>query len=143
MKALLVSRTLLVFAVMLAVLWWLQSPGAGRLHLRKGPWNWPSRVVIVAVPLLFLVLTRARPSDYGLGIESLPLGLLFGGLMLVAGVGLPLLLEVAFGGLSVKPRLQGRVVESLVFQLIGAGLLEELLFRGFFQGEFDRILGSP
>ena len=59
-------------------------------------------------------------------------------------VGAPILADGLFADLTQIETVARRGMgNTLLFQLVFVGYAEELPFRGFFQGEFNRLFGQP
>jgi membrane protease YdiL (CAAX protease family) len=131
-----------VFFGIEAVLWPLEDTRLmawqSRLH-----WNYLSHVLFVIVPAVAFVVLRRRPDDYALKSRNLPreaaLGAMAAGLLFLV----PLVAEALFGTLELKRHELGFILSTVVFQMVFSGFGEELLFRGFFQGELNRAFGKP
>ncbi|MCL4695170.1 MAG: CPBP family intramembrane metalloprotease [Candidatus Hydrogenedentes bacterium] len=109
-------------------IWQLQS----ELH-----WNYIGHILFFLPPLVGLLLNRRKVDLYGLRTdrfaESAKVGLVFAALLIT----FPLAADIAFGTLTLRPELRGQVAQSLFYFLVMVGVAEELLFRGYFQGELN------
>jgi membrane protease YdiL (CAAX protease family) len=55
---------------------------------------------------------------------------------------LPLIIETVWGELKLVKNSLRYVISTVVFQILFSGFGEELLFRGFFQGELNRVFAK-
>lgn len=129
---------------LIVVNWWLSTTAISRwqaVHLR---WNYAYHVLFPVFPLLGLALLRSRAASYGLSLKGWRLDARVGVYLAIPLIAFPLLGDALFGDLAVKPSVaRFGLGNALVFQIIFVGFFEELLFRGFFQGEFNRVFGRP
>ncbi len=131
-----------VYVGILLVFWVLPLTPVQRLN-EALYWNYAGQSLFFVIPLFVLALARRAPADYGLTLCALPRELRVGGICFVVLILAPLLGEGLFGHLTLKHPATGFVASTIVFQLVFSGFGEELLFRGFFQGELNRAFGRP
>ena len=106
-------------------------------HFRLEPYEWLSRgIEVTSAVLLFAILSRARELKAGLNRDSL--------LGLSAGIGIGIALGLVFGTYFVIRDKPSAAVGGLsqfaalaAFQLRGAAIMEEPLFRGFGWGQLS------
>lgn len=132
---------LLVFTAVLTVMWFIPKTPISQW---QGPlfWNYASHVVFIVVVILALILLQGRSAAYGLSLKNWRRELMVGGCVLVWMFVVPLLIETVWGELKLTRNHLGYVISTIVFQIIFSGFGEELLFRGFFQGEFNRVFAK-
>jgi len=130
------------FTGILLMLWVLPLTPVGAWQ-RGLHWNYGSHTTYFAIPLIIMALARRKPAEYGLTLSNWRRELLAGGICFAVLVIAPLASEGLFGHVELKHRTIGFVCSTIVFQVIFSGFGEELLFRGFFQGELNRAFGRP
>lgn len=103
-------------------------------------WNYFGHTFYILVPLAIIIAARERPQDYGLTLASWRANLAWGG-----GVAGAFTLPYVAAHLAGWVRLdtEHAALQTLVFQLIMAGLGEEVLYRGWFQTRLNRGWGRP
>jgi membrane protease YdiL (CAAX protease family) len=123
-------------------LWLLLSLKTGTVLTRWHSglyWNYSSHIIYFAIAFGALFLLRRNRAEYGLQTRTLRPELRAGLPVAVVMIAAPLLAEAGFGDLRLRHSGMTFVVSTIVYQTIFVGFGEELLFRGFFQGEFNRI----
>lgn len=124
--------------------WWLSALSINRIIFGERSWNFTFHTLFILVPLVFLLLDRSRARSYGVTLENWRPDLRLGTIMVAILFIPPLLADLLSGNLELAPSAAQRgVVSTLVFVVVFVGLGEELLYRGFFQGEFNRAWGRP
>ena len=128
---------LLLFAALAFFLWWLKGvlPGQWGSGSR---WGYAQRLVFVAFPLGMMLLLRRPPSLYGLSLSQIPREVAVG---LAIGMWLILvtfLSEAVFSDLASAWQSMNLGTPVVLFAL-ATGFSEEFLFRGFYQGELNRV----
>jgi membrane protease YdiL (CAAX protease family) len=102
-------------------------------------WNYLGHALFFIPPIVGLIADRKNVDAYGLRadcfIPSAKIGLLFAVLL----IALPLIADALFGTLALRPVVQGRVFQTLFFKFVMVGIAEELLFRGYVQGELNGL----
>jgi len=135
---------LILFILLTAFNWWFSTTSASRwqaIHLR---WNYLYHVFFVVIPLLALLFGRSRASAYGLTLRNWRADLLIELCLAVPLIAFPFLADGLFGEMRVKPGVaRYGLINALVFQVLFVAFPEELLYRGFFQGELNRIFERP
>ncbi len=118
---------------------WIDVSSFARWQTELLYWNYAAHVLMIAVAIGAAITLKRSWAEYGLTGQRCKRGVLIG---LCSGATLallPLLLEVAFGQLALQSRLAGYWISTVVFQVLFVGFGEELLFRGFFQAEWNRV----
>ncbi len=135
---------LILFILLTAFNWWLSTTSASRwqaIHLR---WNYLYHVFFVVIPLLALLLGRSKASAYGLTLRNWRADLVLGLCLAIPLIALPFLADGLFSEIRVKPGVaRYGLINALVFQVLFVAFPEELLYRGFFQSELNRVFGRP
>jgi len=133
-----------VFVALTAITWWLPATPLNRWQRSHLGWNYSLHVLFLAIPLVAVLVSRSRLGDYGLTWRNWREDLSTGAGLAVLLIALPILAEATFGDLVLRPHIAARgLVNTVTFQLFFVGAGEELLYRGFFQGEFNRLYGRP
>ncbi|MFA6242220.1 MAG: type II CAAX endopeptidase family protein [Candidatus Hydrogenedentales bacterium] len=101
-------------------------------------WNYASHVLMIAVPVIALLLLRRKPAEYGLAPAWPRRELAVCAMVCPILIAVPILGEALFGNLALKHNTVLFVCSTILFQAVFAGFGEELLFRGFIQGELNR-----
>jgi membrane protease YdiL (CAAX protease family) len=86
-----------------------------------------------------MLLLRRSPSLYGLSVSKIWRELAVGLAVVIWLVLVTFLAEGLFSGLSSACRTIQLDFSTVVFAILFTGFGEELLFRGFYQGEFNRV----
>ncbi len=135
---------LILFILLIAFNWWLSTTSVGRWQATHLRWNYLYHVFFVVIPLLALLFGWSKASAYGLTLRNWRVDLLVGLCLAIPLIALPFVAEGLFGEISVKPGVaRYGLINALVFQSLFVAFPEELLFRGFFQGELNRVFGRP
>ncbi|WP_339909965.1 CPBP family intramembrane glutamic endopeptidase [Symmachiella dynata] len=130
---------LIVFAAIVVCVKRIDVSSFARWQTELLYWNYAAHVLMIAVAVCAALTLKRRWAEYGLTGQRCKRGVLIG---LCSGATLallPLVLEVAFGQLALQSRLAGYWISTVVFQVLFVGFGEELLFRGFFQAEWNRV----
>jgi len=132
------------FVFLTASSWWLSTTALNRWQSDHLGWNYSYHILFLLLPFFAVMLDRSRAALYGISLErwrsELRVGLPLAALL----VGAPLLADGVFAELTPIESVARRgMANTLLFQLVFVGYAEELLFRGFFQGEFNRTFGRP
>lgn len=122
--------------------WGISVLGLNRALFGDTPWNFALHAVFILVPLCWIVFNPSRLKSYGIAAgdwrEDLKTGVVVCVLFLLP----PLLADLLTGNLQLTSNAsRSGLVSAAIFLLIFVGVGEELLYRGFFQGEFNRIWG--
>lgn len=142
LPAVLVPVTL--FVALTALGWWLPTTPLSRWQRSHLGWNYSLHILFVVIPLCAVLVSRARLRSYALTCRNWREDLSTGVGLAVLLIALPVLAEAAFGDLLLRSHIAARgVVNTVFFQLFFVGVGEELLYRGCFQGEFNRTFGRP
>jgi membrane protease YdiL (CAAX protease family) len=136
-----VAEVAVVVILLHLFMWaWAASPPGGWEVDRLGA-NFVAHALFLAVPVAILLLARRSFRAFGLdlGVEwraSLKWGSLF-----AAALAAPPLLSLACGWLEIDvPRLW---LSTVIFQVVFAGLCEEVLYRGYYQSRINGAFGRP
>ncbi len=139
--------TLLVLVGLLASLvtfnWWLRTTPVGHWQGQHLHWNYAFHMIFILLPLLLVGFNRSRASSYGLTMSNWRMDLLVGVALAIPLFALPFVADILFGTLTLTPEAAPRIANTLLFQFLFVGFAEELLFRGLFQGELNRVFGRP
>lgn len=113
-------------------------PKMGIWQIQSGlHWNYIGHILFFIPPLIGLFLDRRKMDRYGLRkdrfVDSAKIGLVFAAML----IAFPFAADIAFGTLTLRPELRGQVTQSIFYFLVMVGIAEELLFRGYFQGELN------
>ncbi|TWU12754.1 CAAX amino terminal protease self- immunity [Symmachiella macrocystis] len=130
---------LVVFAAIVVCVKWIDVSSFARWQTELLYWNYAAHVLMIAVAIGASLTLKRRWAEYGLTGHGWKRGVLIG---LCSGATLallPLLLEGVFGQLALQSRIAGYWISTIVFQVLFVGFGEELLFRGFFQAEWNRV----
>ena len=132
------SCLLLSFVGVVLLLPWLKGamPGPWGSGLR---WDWAQRLVFILLPICVMFVLRREPSLYGLSLSRIRGELAVGLGVLIWLVLVVFLAEALFSGLASACTKIQLDVSTVIFAILCTGFAEELLFRGFYQGEFNRI----
>ncbi len=133
-----------MFALVTMFGWWLSTTSINRLLFGEAGWNYAFHTVFILVPVPFLLLDWSRAESYGVTLKhwrsDLQLGVALVALLFVPG----LLADFLLGELELAPQVASRgILNTLLFLAVFVAVAEEFLYRGFFQGEFNRVLGRP
>ena len=133
-----------VFVLLSASSWWLSTTALNRWQSAHLGWNYSYHLLFLLLPFLLVAQDRSRAALYGIRLEGWKRELRVGLPLATLLVGAPLLADALFADLTQVETIAGRgMANTLLFQLLFVGYAEELLFRGFFQGEFNRLFGRP
>ena len=103
-------------------------------------WNYVHHAWLLVVPFLAMRILRRSPADYGLASNDPRREWRHGLALIVLMFPVPVAVSALFGTLTpVRPGLTF-IVSTVVFQTVCAGFGEEFFFRGFMQGELNRVL---
>ncbi|QDT46293.1 CAAX amino terminal protease self- immunity [Symmachiella dynata] len=130
---------LIVFAAIVACVKWIDVSSFARWQTELLYWNYAAHVLMIAVAVGAAITLKRSWAEYGLTGHEWKRGVLIG---LCSGATLallPLVLEAVFDQLALQSRLAGYWISTVVFQVLFVGFGEELLFRGFFQAEWNRV----
>ncbi len=133
------AALVLVFAAIVVCVKWIDVSSFARWQTELLYWNYAAHVLMIAVAIGAALTLKRSWAEYGLTGQRCKRGVLIG---LCSGATLallPLLLEAVFGQLALQSRIAGYWFSTVVFQVVFVGFGEELLFRGFFQAEWNRI----
>jgi membrane protease YdiL (CAAX protease family) len=101
-------------------------------------WNYVGHLLFFIPVLIGLARNRSRAGNYGLSRRELKPSLKVGLLFAVPLIAFPVVAQGALGSLALRPVMEGRVWQTLFYKLVMVGFAEELLFRGYLQGELNR-----
>ncbi|QDU41799.1 CAAX amino terminal protease self- immunity [Symmachiella dynata] len=133
------AALLIVFAAIVVCVKWIDVSSFARWQTELLYWNYAAHVLMIAVAVCAALTLKRSWAEYGLTGQRCKRGVLIG---LCSGATLallPLVLEAVFGQLELQSRLAGYWISTVVFQVLFVGFGEELLFRGFFQAEWNRV----
>ena len=128
---------LLVFVTMVFFLYWLKGALPGQWGTGSR-WQYAQRLVFVLFPLSVMCLLRRAPSLYGFSLSKMPREVAVG-LAIVMWLILVTFMSAAFlSSFAVAWRSMNLGAPVVLFAL-ATGFSEECLFRGFYQGELNRV----
>jgi membrane protease YdiL (CAAX protease family) len=124
--------------------WGISAAGLNRALFGDTPWNFAFHAVFLLVPLSWMVLKPSRLKSYGIRGGDWPEDLKTGIVVFVLLFLPPLLADLLTGNVQLTSNAaRSGLLSTAIFFLVFVGVGEELLYRGFFQGEFNRIWGRP
>lgn len=129
---------LLSFVALGFLLSWLKGAMSGQWG-SGSRWAYAQHMVFILLPLCMMLLLRRAPSLYGLSLSQIQRELAVGLAVVIWLVLVTFLAEALFSGLPSACRTIQLDVSTVVFAILFTGFGEELLFRGFYQGEFNRV----
>lgn len=130
------------FLLLTAANWWLSTTALSRWQRTHLEWNYAFHLLFLLVPLGMVGMDRGRAALYGISLEYAGRELRVALPLVALMVGAPLLADALFADLAMKDVIVRRgVLNTLVFQILFVGYGEEMLYRGFFQGELNRLFG--
>ncbi len=136
-----VGEVLAVLATLEAFRWWWADTSFAHDEWVHLGWGYTYHAVMVAVSVALVALARRGFTASGLNLKfawkaNVRWGLFFGGLLAA-----PTAVALACGW--VQPDVPRLWVSTLVFQVVGAGLGEEILHRGYIQSRANAAFGRP
>lgn len=138
------AALLAIFLLLTAASWWLSTTALNAWQRTHLGWNYSFHLLFLLLPFLAIALDHGRSALYRVTLENAGRELRVAVPLVVLLVGAPLLADGLLADLAVKDEIVRRgIINTLVFQLLFVGYGEELLYRGFFQGELNRLFGQP
>ena len=138
------GAVLAIFLLVTAAGWLLSTTTLNAWQRTHLGWNYSFHLLFLLLPLVVVALDRSRGALYGITLEHATRELKVAVPLAIILVGAPLLADGLFAELALNETIERRgMLNTLLFQLVFVGYGEELLYRGFFQGEMNRLLGRP
>ena len=106
-------------------------------------WLFANHTVFILVSFAAMALRGARPSTFGLSLHAWRAQLLFSLFVLLPCVLPALAVATIAGALRVDQELVRYPLATPLYQVVFVAFGEELLFRGFWQGQLNQKLGRP
>jgi len=106
-------------------------------------WQYVQRLFFVLLPLCMMLFLRRPPSLYGLSLSRMPREMGIGLAIAVWLIGMTFLFGVLFHGFTWALKSMDFRISHVVSNLVFAGFCEELLYRGYCQGELNRVFARP
>jgi len=132
-----------IFLLFTATSWWLSTTALSRWQRAHLEWNYSFHLLFLLLSFVAVGLDRSRAALYGITLENAIRELRVALPLVVLMVGGPILADTLFADLAIKEQIVRRgMVNTLVFQILFVGYGEEVLYRGFFQGELNRLFGK-
>jgi membrane protease YdiL (CAAX protease family) len=127
-----------------ALSWAISAWGLNRAVFGSSPWNYLYHIFFLLVPLAWMVRDRSRARDYCLPGEAWREDWSLGGVLFALLFFPGLVADGLTGNLQLtRWAVQSGIPNTVLFMSVFVAFGEELLYRGFFQGEFNRVWGRP
>ncbi|MBI5095418.1 MAG: CPBP family intramembrane metalloprotease [Candidatus Hydrogenedentes bacterium] len=129
---------LLVIATIYAFGEWFKTTALYAEQMRRLYWNYLFHLAFFLPPCVALILNPAKADAYGLSRRHIGQAMKIGALFAVPLVAAPMIADGLAGTIHLRPPISGRFMQSVFYQIVMVAVAEELLFRGYVQGELNR-----